>query len=64
MEKALLNSISITDSDFETLATDRAKAVRAYILQSGKVEANRLFLAEIQPGNVKAQGSRVYLQLQ
>ena len=63
IEQALLNNISIGDSEFETLASDRAKAVREYILQTGKVEAERIFLTEAQPGGVKTNGSRVYLQL-
>jgi hypothetical protein len=63
-EVVLLASISITDNDFEALASDRAKAVRAYILETGKVEATRLFLTENQTGGVRSEGSRVYLQFQ
>ena len=62
MEALLLAAIPVTDGDFETLASDRAKAVRAYILQTGKVEATRLFLTENQTGGVRSDGSRVYLQ--
>jgi hypothetical protein len=62
MEALLLASIPVTDNDLETLASDRAKAVRSYILQTGKVEAARLFLSENQSGGVKTNGSRVYLQ--
>jgi len=62
MEVLLLASIPVTDNDFETLASERAKAVRAYLLASGKVEASRLFLAENQTGGVRSDGSRAYLQ--
>ncbi len=62
MEALLLATIPVTDGDFETLASDRAKAVRAYILQTGKVEAARLFLTENQTGGVRSDGSRAYLQ--
>ena len=62
IEVVLSASIPVTDNDFEALATERAKAVRAYILASGKVEAARLFLAENQTGGVRSDGSRVYLQ--
>jgi hypothetical protein len=62
MEALLLASIPVTDSDFQTLASERAKAVRAYLLQTGKVEAERLFLTENQTGGVRSGGSRVYLQ--
>ncbi|HUA68015.1 MAG TPA: DUF748 domain-containing protein [Candidatus Saccharimonadales bacterium] len=62
MEALLLATIPVTDSDFEALADDRAKAVRAYLLATGKVEATRLFLAENKTGGVRSDGSRVYLQ--
>ena len=62
LEVLLLASIPVTDNDFEALATERAKAVRAYILSTGKVEASRLFLTENQTGGVRSDGSRVYLQ--
>jgi hypothetical protein len=61
-EVVLLASIPVTENDFETLASDRAKAVRAYVLASGKVEATRLFLTENQTGGVRSDGNRVYLQ--
>ncbi len=64
MEVLLLASIPISDSDLETLAAERAKAVRAYILQTGKVEDTRLFLTQNQTGGVRSDGSRVYLQFQ
>jgi len=62
MEVLLLASIPVTDNDFEALATDRANAVRAYILSTGRVEASRLFLAENQTGGVRSDGCRAYLQ--
>ena len=55
-------AIPVTDGDFEALASERAKAVRAYLLQTGKVEAGRLFLTENQTGGVRSDGSRAYLQ--
>jgi len=64
MEALLLATIPVTDSDLETLASERAKTVRAYLLQSGKVEAGRLFLTENQTGGARCDGSRVYLQFQ
>jgi hypothetical protein len=63
-ELALLNSVPVSDDDFQALASQRAKAVREYILQSGKVEAERLFLTENKTGSLKTEGPRVYLQLQ
>jgi hypothetical protein len=62
LELLLLATFPISDSDLETLAAERAKAVRAYILQTGKVEAARLFLS--QTGGARTDGSRAYLQFQ
>lgn len=63
MEQLLLSSISIGESDYQALASARARSVRDYLLQSGKVEAERLFLVDTQAGGVKNEGSRAYLQL-
>ena len=62
MEILLMATIPVSESEFQALADDRAKGVRAYLLQTGKVEAGRLFLAENKTGGVKSEGSRVYLQ--
>ncbi len=61
-ELLLLASLSISDDDFAALAADRAKAVRTYILATGKVEAGRIFLTENKTGGVRSDGSRAYLQ--
>lgn len=62
MEAVLLATFPVDASELGTLAADRAKAVRAYLLATGKVEAKRLFLMENQTGGVRSNGSRVYLQ--
>jgi len=62
MEAVLLATYPIGENDLEKLAASRAKAVRAYLLQSGKVEAARLFLKESQAEGLRSDGSRVYLQ--
>ena len=64
MEAVLLSTIPISDSGLESLATERAKAVRAYLLQTGKVEDTRLFLNANQTGGERSDGSRAYLQFQ
>src|SRR5581483_11002472 len=38
-EDALLNSLPVGEAEFRALAADRAKTVREYLLQNGKVEA-------------------------
>jgi len=64
MEILLLASLPVTDNDFEALAAERAKAVRTYLLSTGKVEAERVFLTQSQTGGVRTDGSRAYLQFQ
>ncbi len=44
VEALLLATFPVSDSDLETLAASRAKAVQAYLLQVGKVDAGRIFL--------------------
>ena len=61
-EAVLLATYPVSQGDLETLAANRAKAVQAYILQTGKVEASRLFLKADAAEGVRSDGSRVYLQ--
>ena len=62
MEAVLLATYPVSQGDFEMLAASRAKAVQAYLLQAGKVEAARLFLKQSDSGGLRNDGSRVYLQ--
>ena len=64
MEAVLLATFPIAENDLEVLSASRAKAVQSYILQTGKVEASRLFLKESQTAGLRGDGSRVYLQFQ
>jgi hypothetical protein len=57
-EALLLVTIPVNESDLDALAIRRAKAVQAYLLQSDKVAAARLFLKDTR----RNDGSRVYLQ--
>jgi hypothetical protein len=63
MARALLNRIPATDADLQTLATERAKAVRDYLLQSGNIESHRVFLVESQNVTSNPKGNRALLQL-
>ena len=62
VEAVLLAISPVGQNDLETLAANRAKAVQAYILQTGKVQASRLFLKAGAAEGVRSDGSRVYLQ--
>jgi hypothetical protein len=57
-EAVLLATFPVSDANLETLAADRAKAVQAYLLQSGKVTAARLFPKQ---GELRRAGSKVVL---
>jgi hypothetical protein len=61
-EALLLATYPVSDDELKTLADNRAKAVQAYFLQTGKVEASRLFIKAGAEGTVRQDGPRVYLQ--
>lgn len=63
LEREALDAIELSDSDYRTLADERAQTVKEYILKSGKVEAERLFLAEPNGKSASTNGSRVYLHI-
>lgn len=63
MEQLLAAAMTVGDSDFQALAAARARAVREYLVASGQVEPERIFLVEQQPGGVKTAGAKAYLQL-
>jgi hypothetical protein len=56
-----LEMVEIAPGALPKLASDRARNVKAYLVQTGKVEAQRI--TESAQG-VSSKGSRVYLQLQ
>jgi len=60
-ERELLEAVEIAPNALPTLAAERARNVRAYLLQSGKLEARRI--TESGPG-ASSKGSRVYVRLQ
>jgi len=60
LESQLLETIEITESDFSLLANERARQVKDYLLQNGRVEPERVFMAGM---GKDARGSRVYLHL-
>ncbi|VAV83416.1 hypothetical protein MNBD_DELTA01-506 [hydrothermal vent metagenome] len=44
MKELMLSHITVTDDELRELATRRSKAVKDYILGSGKIEASRIFI--------------------
>ena len=55
--------IPISEADFKTLAQNRAKAVRNYLITTGHVDASRL-LAQNPGVTLREDGSKVYLDLE
>jgi outer membrane protein OmpA-like peptidoglycan-associated protein len=60
-ERELLEGVEIAPDVLPTLAVERARNVKAYLLQSGKVEPQRI--TESAQG-ASSKGSRVYVRLQ
>jgi hypothetical protein len=46
MEKLMLTHTVVEEQDLRTLAGSRAQAVKDYLLRSGKVTAERIFVVE------------------
>ncbi|MDB6124965.1 MAG: uncharacterized protein JWQ71_3958 [Pedosphaera sp.] len=64
MEGQLLKKIVITDDDLRTLMQERAKKVEDYLLQTGKVSAERLFIIAPKAIDASFKGeNRVNLSL-
>jgi DNA-directed RNA polymerase subunit H (RpoH/RPB5) len=60
-ERELLETVEISPNALPTLAGERARNVRAYLLQTGKVEPLRITQST---RDANTQGSRVYVRLQ
>lgn len=58
MEARLAGRIEIPDGELEAIGAGRAQAIRTWLLESGKVPAERIFLAPVASG-----GARVNLNL-
>jgi hypothetical protein len=64
MEEQLLQKIEITSDDYRQLMQDRASQVEGYLLKSGKVTADRLFITVPKPVGPNSKGEdRVNLTL-
>ncbi len=59
MEKLMLTNLHVTEEDLWALAGERARAVRDYLLQSGQVEPERIFIVEAKTlSGEKREGMR------
>jgi len=64
MEALLLATYPVSAADLETLAASRAKVAQTYLIETGKVEAARVFIRASTPDTLRRDGSRTYLQFQ
>ena len=60
-EREFLEGVEIAPDALPTLAVERARNVRAYLLQTGKVEPQRI---TVSAQGASSKGSRVYVRLQ
>ena len=56
-----LEAVEMAPDALPTLAGERARNVKAYLVQTGKVEAQRIM---VSAQGASSKGSRVYLRLQ
>ena len=65
METRIVDKIAVTPDEFRALMQGRADQVQKYLLQTGQVAAERLFIIAPKPVDATYQGhSRVDLSLQ
>ncbi|HUI45900.1 MAG TPA: DUF748 domain-containing protein [Nitrospirota bacterium] len=55
MEKLMLTNLKVTDDDLKALATERARAVMDYLLQSGHIEPERIFIVETGAPSIESE---------
>jgi len=46
MKKLMLANLKVTEEDLKALAAERARAIQGYLLQSGQIEPERIFIVE------------------
>jgi Domain of Unknown Function (DUF748) len=61
MEKAILGGIEVSQAELDELASRRARNVEQFLLKTGKIEADRLFVLEPKVAEGKGDHSRVSL---
>ena len=64
MTGRLAETMTVGDNDLRALATARAEQVRNYLLNTGHIAGERLFLAQATDAAKQAKGPRVFLSLQ
>ncbi|HTD85197.1 MAG TPA: hypothetical protein VK850_01345, partial [Candidatus Binatia bacterium] len=63
MQQQLLEAMAIEDSDFQTLASERAQHVQFHLVQTGKVNSDRVYLMQSEGGTLATNNARAVLHL-
>jgi len=65
MEQLILNHLTVTDSDLQALAENRATAARNWLVEHGEISSERIFVVGIQETGESAQkkGSKAEFSL-
>ena len=64
IERAVLETVSVTEQDLNQLASERALRTQQRIVDSGKLEASRITVKAPDPASSSPRASRVYFHLQ
>lgn len=64
MERGYFTILDLTADDYRPLAEERARRVREYLLETGHVDAERVFLADLSRRALPAAGTRALFTLQ
>jgi uncharacterized protein DUF748 len=63
MERQLLEAMVVEESDLQALASSRAQQVQFYLIQSGKVNSDRVYLMRSDEGRATTNAARAVLNL-
>ncbi len=64
MERNYFLILDVSDDDYRRLATERAERVRSYLVETGRVDAERVWLADLSKRPPPTAGARAVFSLQ
>ena len=63
IERQLLEAMVVENSDLQALGSERARKVQFYLIQTGKVNSDRVYLMQSEQGTTATNGARAVLHL-
>jgi hypothetical protein len=63
VQEQVFQFVEVTGEDFRQLAIRRAEHVKGFLLETGKVDNERIFLATTSEGGIATNGSRAFIHL-